>query len=123
MKKFRNQKIINFLNLITKSHKHFRKIFFRLVTFPIYLCNKCWPAFKKRDNINTLSNIVQSAATVALVIWGIFFSPLSEFREVEREQLRTEVDHLTKTKADLELEVGSLEKTKSQCRLDFFLNR
>jgi hypothetical protein len=67
---------------------------------------------KKRDNINTISNVVQSATTLTLFLWAIHCSPLSDFREVEREKLNIEVANLTTTKVALELEIINLKKTR-----------
>lgn len=54
MKKFRNQKLVKFLHLVTKLINHSKKIFSRLIIFPAYLCISKWNAFNKRGNVNTL---------------------------------------------------------------------
>jgi hypothetical protein len=80
-------------------------------------------SFEKIKNIDTFANVIQSIATLVLVVWGIFFSPLSEYKEIEREKLKNEVELLKETKNELLVSLDNLEKTKQNSKkyLDYLL--
>lgn len=67
----------------------------------------------KKVKLNLIFSGLQSISTFALLIWGIFFSPLSDFKQLENETKTKQLKAAQLTKNKLDAEIANLIHEKN----------